>query len=226
VRLEGGFLAYSPPSYANDLEVGELPFLKSGQITFGSFNNLAKINDNVLECWAAILAQVPGSRILIKARGLRDERIKERMLMAFANRCAIGGERVCLMEHERSIADHLRMYNKVDLALDTFPYNGTTTTCEAMWMGVPVVTLEGRCHAGRVGASLLTRVGLEGWVARDRADYIERAVSWAGNTAGLVELRMGLRERLRASPLMDAKRVALSLEVVYREAWRTYCRNP
>jgi predicted O-linked N-acetylglucosamine transferase (SPINDLY family) len=226
VRLEGGFLAYSPPEYARDLDVGELPFRKSGQITFGCFNNLAKINDKVLECWAAILARVPGSRILVKARGLRDERIKERMLTAFATGRSIEGERICLMGHERAIVDHLRMYNEVDLALDTFPYNGTTTTCEAMWMGVPVLTLEGRCHAGRVGASLLTRVGLEGWVASDRADYIERAVSWAGNTVGLGELRMGLRERLRASPLMDAKRVARRLEAAYREAWQTYCRNP
>ncbi len=226
VRLEGGFLAYSPPSYARDLEVGELPFRKTGRITFGSFNNLAKINDKVLECWAAILARVQGSRILLKARGLRDERIKERMLTALANGGAIVGERVCLMGHERSIEKHLRMYNEVDLALDTFPYNGTTTTCEAMWMGVPVVTLAGRCHAGRVGASLLTRVGLEGWVASDRADYIEKAASWAGNPAGLAELRMGLRERLRASPLMDAKRVARRLEAVYREAWRTYCGKP
>lgn len=225
VRLEGGFLAYSPPSYARDLEVGELPFRRSGQITFGSFNNLAKINDKVLECWAAILARVPGSRILLKARGLRDERIKARVLKAFAGDCAIEEERVCLMGHERTIVNHLQMYNEVDLALDTFPYNGTTTTCEAMWMGVPVITLEGRCHAGRVGASLLTRVGLEEWIATDRADYIEKAVFWAGNATGLAELRMELRDRLGASPLMDGKRLAAELEAVYREAWRTYCQK-
>jgi predicted O-linked N-acetylglucosamine transferase (SPINDLY family) len=225
VRLEGGFLSYSPPSYARDLEVGELPFRRSGQITFGSFNNLAKINDKVLECWAAILARVPGSRILLKARGLRDERIKARVLKAFAGDCAIEEERVCLMGHERTIVNHLQMYNEVDLALDTFPYNGTTTTCEAMWMGVPVITLEGRCHAGRVGASLLTRVGLEEWIATDRADYIEKAVFWAGNATGLAELRMELRDRLGASPLMDGKRLAAELEAVYREAWRTYCQK-
>jgi predicted O-linked N-acetylglucosamine transferase (SPINDLY family) len=129
------------------------------------------------------------------------------------------------MGHERSGQKHLELYGEVDLALDTFPYNGTTTTCEAMWMGVPVLTLAGRCHAGRVGASLLGRVGLSEWVAKDGADYVEKAVSWAANKAGLANLRAGLRERLKASPLMDGRRLARNLETAYREAWRVYCRN-
>jgi predicted O-linked N-acetylglucosamine transferase (SPINDLY family) len=224
LRIDGGFLAYSPPPFAHELPVAKQADSSSG-ITFGSFNNLAKINNTVLDAWATILERVPDSRILLKAKGLRDERVKERILGAFEAHGGIATERVCLMGHERSGVKHLELYGEIDLALDTFPYNGTTTTCEAMWMGVPVLTLEGRCHAGRVGASLLSTVGLTELVASDRFDYIEKAVAWAANRAGLAELHASLRERLKSSPLMDGRRLARNLETAYRAAWRVYCRN-
>jgi predicted O-linked N-acetylglucosamine transferase (SPINDLY family) len=129
------------------------------------------------------------------------------------------------MGHEQSAADHLQRYHEVDLALDTFPYNGTTTTCEALWMGVPVLTLQGRCHAGRVGASLLSRVGLQEFVAQNQSDYVEKAVAWAERRESLGELRSSLRERLLGSPVMDAGRLARGLETAFREAWRAYCRS-
>jgi len=223
VRIDGGFLAYSPPSFASQLPVGPLPAGQDGQFTLGSFNNLAKINDLVLETWASILAQFPNSRILFKDRGLGDDRVKQRLLKAFAAYGGVGEDRVTLKWREASPLGHLQTYNEVDMALDPFPYNGTTTTCEALWMGVPVLTLAGDRHAGRVGTSLLSRVGLPEFVAKDRSEYIAKALALGGDRAGLAKLRSGLRERLMASPVMDGRRLARGLEAAYREAWREYC---
>jgi protein O-GlcNAc transferase len=219
VRIEGGFLAYQPPDVARGLATAALPAEGVGMVTFGSFNNLAKVNHAVLDAWAAILQQVPNSRILIKAKGLRDEKVKERILGAFASRGIGGEDRVRLLEQERAAADHLRLYGQMDLALDTFPYNGTTTTCEALWMGTPVVTFAGQVHAGRVGASLLTHAGLAELVARDRNGYIDLAVALGSDLERLRSLRTGVRERFAASPAMDSVRLARGLEAAYREAW-------
>jgi protein O-GlcNAc transferase len=199
------------------------PALAAHHLTFGSFNNLAKINDVVLDTWARILEQVPGSVLLIKARGLRNEKVKENILAAFAARGIAEGSRVQLMGHERSAVDHLKHYNQMDLALDTFPYNGTTTTCEALWMGTPVLTFEGASHAGRVGASLLTHAGLPELVAKNRQGYIDKAVTLGNDREALAHLRVGLRERFARSPVMDASRLARGLERAYREAWRAFC---
>ena len=225
VRMEGGFLAYQPPAFARGLLASVEPARQANRVTFGSFNNLAKINDVVLDAWAAILQQVPGSTILLKARGLRNEEVKGRILAAFAARGIEDENRILLMGHERSAEDHLRLYNQMDLALDTFPYNGTTTTCEALWMGTPVLTFEGASHAGRVGASLLTHAGLGELVAKDRQGYIDRAVALGKDWDALGKLRAGLRERFASSPVMDASRLARGLEKAYREAWQVYCAS-
>jgi predicted O-linked N-acetylglucosamine transferase (SPINDLY family) len=225
MRLEGGFLAYQPPDLARALPVATDPATRAKHFTFGSFNNLAKINSVVLDTWALILEQVPGSVILLKARGLRDEKVKERILTAFAARGIVGESRIQMMGHERSSEDHMLLYNQMDLALDTFPYNGTTTTCEALWMGTPVLSFEGACHAGRVGASLLTHAGLGELVAKDRNGYIDKAVALGNDRGVLARLRSGLRERFASSAVMDAGRLARGLEKVYREAWQAYCAS-
>ena len=225
IRLEGGFLAYEPPEIAQKLATVDSPWREANHVTFGSFNNLAKINDVVLDTWAAILEQVPGSTILLKARGLRNEKVKNRIVAAFAARGMDGESRIRLMGHERAAEDHLRLYNQIDLALDTFPYNGTTTTCEALWMGTPVLTFEGASHAGRVGASLLTHAGLTELVASDRQGYIDRAVALGKDREALGKVREGLRERFARSPVMDASRLARGLEKAYREVWQVYCAS-
>lgn len=226
VRMDGGFLAYEPPEFARELPVSAQPARNVNHVTFGSFNNLAKINKVVLDTWATILEQVPGSTILLKARGLRDERVKGRIWAAFAARGIDCESRIQLMGHERSPVDHLRLYNQMDLALDTFPYNGTTTTCEALWMGTPVLTFEGASHAGRVGASLLTHTGLPELVAKDRQGYIDKAVELGKDWDALAKLRSGLRDRFASSPAMDAARLARGLEKAYREAWQAHCASP
>ena len=225
VRIDGGFLAYEPLPGAAHVAAVSLPARRAGHVTFGSFNNLAKINNVVLDTWAAILEQVPGSAILLKARGLRSDEVKQRILSAFAARGIEGESRVRLMGHERDALAHLRLYNQMDLALDTFPYNGTTTTCEALWTGTPVLTFEGTCHAGRVGASLLGHAGLAELAVKDRQAYIDTAVALGKDWDALAKLRAGLRERFVSSPVMDASRLARGLEKAYRAAWEAYCAS-
>jgi protein O-GlcNAc transferase len=222
VRIPGGFLAYQAGYRPSDLAVVPLPAEQAGHITFGSFNNLAKTNDLVLDAWAAILAEIPDSELLLKARGLRSDKVQSRVIEALARR-GVDGSRVRLLLQEWSPKAHLALYNQMDIALDTFPYNGTTTTCEALWMGTPVVTFAGNSHAGRVGASILRRTGLGELVAEDREAYIRTAVELARDAARLRQLRSGLRERFLGSPVMDASRLARELEGAYREIWRNYC---
>ncbi|MGD0835195.1 MAG: tetratricopeptide repeat protein [Polyangia bacterium] len=220
VRVDGGFLAYSPADWARALPVVAFPARDVGCVTFGSFNNLAKINDEILDIWASILAAVPRSVLLLKARGLRDDRIQERILGRFAAQGLDTKDRVKMLGHERSGLDHMRLYHRVDLALDTFPYNGTTTTLEALWMGTPVVTLLGKVHAGRVGASILSRVGLGELVCGSREAYVHTAIGLAMDLPRLARVREGLRKRLLDSPLMDAQRLARHLEAAYAQALR------
>jgi protein O-GlcNAc transferase len=176
----------------------------TGTVTFGCFNQFAKITPAAIELWARILAAVPASRLLLKSRGLGDPALAARIRSLFAA-VGVAPERLTLNGDELSVHDHLSLYHGVDIALDPFPYNGTTTTCEALWMGVPVVTLAGRTHVARVGASLLTHTGLGDWIAATPDHYAEIAIAAAQDLPRLAELRRTLRERLHASPLCDAR---------------------
>jgi len=201
LRLDGCFLCYQPPPDAP--EVAPLPALAKGHVTFGSFNNFSKINPGVLQLWSAVLKQVPGSRLLLKCPALTDADTRARVSAALAQ-LGIGAERVDLLGHTRTREEHLALYARVDIALDTFPYNGTTTTCEALWMGVPVLSLAGQRHAGRVGASLLTAAGLAGWLAETPESFVATAQARAADVAGLARLRGSLRGQLSDSSLCDA----------------------
>lgn len=221
VRLPHGFLCYRPPEYSP--AVAPLPARGAGRITFASFNNLAKVTPDVVRLWARLVAAVPGSRLLLKARQLADPDTAERFSTLF-EAAGLGADRLELAPWIVAAEAHLALYDRVDIALDPFPYNGTTTTCEALWMGVPVVALRGDRHAGRVGASLLTAAGLETLIAETPEDYVARAASLAGDLDALAVLRAGLRERLAASPLTDAAGFAKSMEAAYRVMWRRWCK--
>jgi protein O-GlcNAc transferase len=220
VRLPRTFLCYQAPADAP--APGPLPALSGTPFTFGSFNNLPKVNARVVEAWAAILARAPAARLLLKSRALADADTRARVHQAFA-RHDIDPARVELVGWVRNPAGHLALYNQVDLGLDPFPYNGTTTTCESMWMGVPVLTLAGARHAARVGASLLTQVGLPGFVAPTLDEYVARAVGHAMNPGPLAEVRAELRARMAASPLCDGGAFARDIENAYRAMWRVWC---
>ena len=218
-RMPECFSCFKAPN--NAPEVKALPAAAHGQITFGSFNNFAKITPEVMRVWIAILARVPGSRLVLKNWCLDNDRMKTFMLEAFA-RCGATPGQIELWNPNTSNFDHLNCYNSIDIGLDPFPYNGTTTTCDALWMGVPVITLAGVSHVGRVGVSQMSNLGLQELIAKDTDDYVEKAAALANDVPRLVALRTGLRERVRASPFMDAPRFTKNLEAAYHNMWNAY----
>ncbi|MCW3476512.1 tetratricopeptide repeat protein [Limobrevibacterium gyesilva] len=217
--LPDGYVCYSPPAYAPP--VAALPALRAGRVTFGCFNNLAKVTATVIETWSAILRRVPGSRFVLKCHQMADAQTRARILHGFA-RHGVAADRIEL----RGASPHrelLRQYGDIDIVLDPFPYNGGLTTCEALWMGVPTVTVPGETFASRHSTSHLSNVGLADWVAADRAEYERLAVRWAGDLAALAQLRQGLRARVKASPLCDGPRFGRNLGAALRHAWRDWC---
>jgi predicted O-linked N-acetylglucosamine transferase (SPINDLY family) len=222
LRMPGGFLCFAPPRDAPD--PGTLPYDNTGVITFGSLNNLAKVNDGVVAVWAEILASVPRSRLVLKGTALADTYVRERVALRF-DKHGIAPDRLDLMAWTASTEAHLGYYRKIDIALDTFPYNGTTTTCEALWMGVPVITLCGEVHAARVGLSLLNQVGMMEFVATTPDAYVAHAITLARDLLRLRELRSGLRARVKQAPLTDAPGFDARLQECYRHAWRQWCER-
>jgi predicted O-linked N-acetylglucosamine transferase (SPINDLY family) len=186
-------------------------------MTFGCFNNPAKLSPSILKAWASILKRVPDSQLLLKYGGLDDARVQNRLRAHFAERGVDQGR--ILLEGFSPHRELLAAYGRVDLALDTQPYSGGLTTCEALWMGVPVITWPGKTFAGRHSASHLTSAGYPQFVAPDRDAYIELAVEWAVRLGELAEMRAQMRERFRQSPLCDAPRFARDFLRVVQEAW-------
>lgn len=213
VRLDRPFLCYDPPAL-------EPPPRGPGPLTFGSFNALAKLSPATLAAWAAILTAVPEARLLLKARGFADPETADGWHARFAA-AGIAPDRLELVGRVAATEGHLARYAEVDVGLDPFPYNGTTTTMEALAMGVPVIALAGTRHSGRVGAAILGPLGLGDLVAGDVAAYVATAVRLARDGAWRAGLRATLPERLRASLLCDAGSFARAVETVYRDEWRS-----
>ncbi len=218
VRLPHTRFCYEP--YPFMPPVNALPALSKGHVTFGCFNNLAKINEGVLSLWARILEAVPGSRLVIQAQALDDAPNRERFA-ALAARCAIPRDRLELRPFVR-LEEAARNYHGIDIALDPFPFCGGMTSFEALWMGVPVLTLASELVAGRQTLSMLRNLGLDTLVGRDEADYLRIAVGLASDLPGLAQLRRDLRQRFEASPLMDYDAFTLALETEYRQMWRRW----
>lgn len=220
LRLPRGFSCYRPPNGAP--AVSELPARRQGGVTFGSFNTLSKINSEVILLWASILQSVPGSRLMLKYSMFGDESIRTRLRTDFAAH-GIEAARLVFSGHSASHRQHLEQYQQVDIALDPFPYNGTTTSCDALWMGVPVVTLAGLTHAARVGTSQMTSLGLTELIAQSHQDYLAIAAGLAARLEHLEALRAGLRARMESSPLRDERGFTRELEEAYRSVWRRWC---
>jgi len=221
VRFAPTAWTYEPP--ANAPEVGGREQNPDG-ITFGCFNNVAKISDTTLELWGRVLAAVPGSRLLLKGRGFGGEEQRQRYLARFYA-AGIAAERVEFLERTAKTEDHLAIYNRVDISLDTFPYHGTTTTCEALWMGVPVVTLMGDRHVARVSGSLLTAIGRPEWIAATPDDYVRIAAQLASDRAALATIRAGLRDQVKHSPLGDHAGQSARFAVALRDCWQAWCAS-
>jgi predicted O-linked N-acetylglucosamine transferase (SPINDLY family) len=209
-------LCFTPPRDAP--EVAPLPARRHGYVTFGSFQNLAKVNDGVLALWSRVLAEVRQARLLLHSKPLADPAFQEQFAQRL-RRAGIAVERVS-MHGALPRAAYLAAHAEVDLILDTFPFPGGTTTCEALWMGVPTLTLAGDRLIGRQGASLLAAVGLHDWIAATPAEYVDKAIAFAADLEALATLRSSLRGRLRSSSLCDAPRFARHLEEALWAMWR------
>ena len=219
-RLPNGFLCYKPTASAP--AVSPSPATQRGDVTFASFNYPAKMSPETIRAWARVLNAVEHSRLKLKHAAFDDNAAMEHMLALFSAQ-GIPARRLIFKGYSHSLEEHMAEYHDVDLALDTIPYNGTTTTCDALWMGVPVVSMAGRSHAGRVGASLLHRVGLaDDCLADDEDGFVAKAVRLA-DPDRLAGLRATLRERMRSSPLCDEPSFTRSVEAAYHEMWRTFC---
>ena len=217
IRFSPCAWAYTPPSGAP--EPSPPPCIKNGHVTFGSFNNFSKVTDDMLVIWARLLVEVPGSRLLLKSVGLADPpivaHVQERM-----RQCAVPLDRVELSGAKATTTEHLAAYSMIDIALDTAPYNGTTTTCEAIFMGVPVVTPLGNRHASRVGASLLQTIGRSGWIAETTDGYLKIAAELASAPAHLETFRQELRNHMARSLLMDHVKQARHFGAALRTCWQ------
>jgi len=219
--LPGGSVCYTPPENAPDAT--PLPAAKKGYVTFGAFTNNRRLNRPLLEVWAEILKLTPNSRLLLGFRGGGDEKVQEHYLSqleecgVLRERIEIGGGKV----H----TEYLKQYSNVDIVFDTFPENGGTSTCDALWMGVPVISLAGQHQAERVGLGILSRLDMQCFAAATPAEYVARAVAIANKPQSLVEMRASMRSRMAESSLCDAKRFARDVETAYREMWRRWCRG-
>jgi len=213
-RLPSGFLCYR--GYEEAPPVAPTPCLENGHITFGSFNNLTKVTRKVVDLWCRILKELPTARLILKSHQLEDQELRDHYVAWFQEN-GIDPARVEMFARIPGLADHLNFYGRVDIALDSFPYNGTTTTCEALWMGVPVLAMDGNSHRARVSKSILHRIGLPELVAADEAGLLAKAVALAGQPQRLQEMRQGMRARMGQSPLCDERGFAADMEQLFAE---------
>jgi predicted O-linked N-acetylglucosamine transferase (SPINDLY family) len=218
VRLANGFCAWMPPTDAPP--VSELPAAKNGFVTFGSLHTLARLNEKVIGLWSRVLSAVPGSRLVIFRNTLDDTIIKR--LSSWFSGNGIGLNRV-VFQRDVPPQGHLVVYQGVDIALDTFPWSGHTTACEALWMGVPVITLRGDRAAGRMVASILSHAGMPELVAETQEQYAELARGMSADTGRLSEIRKGLRNRVQSSTLCDGPACVRGVERELRGLWTAWC---
>ena len=216
-QLPESYICLSTPDA--QLTVSALPAQTNGFVTFGSFNNLSKVNDATIAVWAKILTALPAARLFLKAKQLTRDSIANTTLQRFAVH-GIGADRLTLEDQTVHRDNHLATYQRMDIALDPFPYPGVTTTCEALWMGVPVLSMQGDRFLSRTAATIAYHAGLPDWIASSEDDYVAKAIHFASDLPKLASLRAGLREQVRTSPLFDAPRFAKHLEAALWGMWQ------
>jgi predicted O-linked N-acetylglucosamine transferase (SPINDLY family) len=219
VRLPGIYIAWRPPD--GTPAVAPLPAIANRYVTFGTFHSAFKITPTIAALWARILAQVPGSRLRVMAISGASA---ERHMRALLSRCGIHRDQIEVLPR-LSFDDYLGAYSDVDIALDTFPYHGATTTCFSLWMGLPVVVLAGTTHASRADVSMLSNVGLPQLIAQTGDEYVDVAVRLAQDLPRLANLRAALRGMMARSPNADGRACARNLERAFRDLWVTWCNK-
>ena len=221
IALPGTFACYKPPEYAPPLT--PLPAEKNGFVTFGSFNNGCKMHPFIMSLWVQILNANQNSRLLLRFKGGNDRTLREYYFNQF-EQLGTARDRVDI-DGWKSPAEHLQMYSQVDIALDTFPLNGHTTTCEALWMGVPTMSLVGQCHPSRFGLSVLSCLGLDFFASSAHQDYVAKAAALAQNRPALANIRNSMRARMATGGLCCAKAFAKNVEAEYRKMWLRWCQE-
>jgi predicted O-linked N-acetylglucosamine transferase (SPINDLY family) len=221
LRLPDGYVCYLPPAYAP--QVGPLPAYKNRHVTFGCLNNLMKITPATLTAWSEILREIADARLLLRCPQFSDPGPRAR-ITDFLGQLGVSPARLTLSGRTRH-RDFLATYNEIDIALDPFPYSGGLSTCEALYMGVPVLTRAGEIFAARHSVTHLANTGLHDWIAGNTGDYIAKAKFFAANLPQLAELRAGLRARVIASPLCDAPRFGKNLGTALRQVWVEFCEG-
>jgi protein O-GlcNAc transferase len=215
IRLPHSFWCYQPPPETP--EVGPLPALARGFVTFGCLNQFAKVSRPALQLWIEILRALPTARLVIQSPpGSHLDAVRRQFRDG-----GVAPDRVDFVARASKL-EYLRRHHDLDVCLDPFPYNGHTTTLDALWMGVPVITLAGRTAVGRGGVSILSNAGLSGWIAGTPQEYLEIAVRWAGDLAGLGAVRAGLRQQMQSSPVMDGRRFAVDVQSAFRQMWTSW----
>jgi predicted O-linked N-acetylglucosamine transferase (SPINDLY family) len=198
------------------------PALKNGFITFGCCNNLAKLSPGVVELWSNILLNIKNSKLLIEAPGLHQKEFKKSVMSRF-NSHGIDSDRLILVNRIGEM--QYLIYNQVDIALDPFPYNGGTTTCDLLWFGIPLVTLIGETEVARLGYSFVNNIGFPEWAASTKDDYLDTAIQLSSDFERLNSIRLGLRGKVESSPLMDGHKFVKNFEIAMRSMWKYYLKN-
>ena len=222
IRLPGSFLCYQP--LADWLELPFKQELSPDKIVFGTFNEAPKFSPSAVRLWCEILRRIPEAELVFKCRPFGEDKTREFMMDHFREH-GVDESRVRMIGFIPSSSSHLGTYNEMDIALDPFPYNGTTTSCEALWMGVPFITREGDRHCARVGMSLLKSVGLDEWIAKSDEEYVEKAVFFAQNRDRLLGIKLNLRQQMKDSALCDSNAFSRHFCHALREMWVTWCRE-
>jgi len=229
IRMPNSYFCYGPGDETKNVQVNSLPALQNDYITFASFNVRPKLSPQLLKLWSTILKEIPNSKLLLKSRNYADvvsqtDRYeREKIFEEYFADLDVEFNRVIIEGFSPSMQEHLEMYHKVDIALDSFPYNGATTTCEALWMGVPVVNLVGETHVSLMGLSILSTLGLEELIAYTPEEYVDICINLASDLDYLESIRQEMRERMLASPLMDGQTFTRELEFHYRAMWQKWC---
>ena len=220
-RLPNAYLCFSPPS--KSIDCGSLPALNKGKITFGCFNNTAKLNERVIACWSMLMHALPRAQLYLKYNSFEDDGVRQRYQSLFTTH-GVDSARIRFAGSSPR-EQYLAAYQEVDITLDPFPFNGCTTTMESLWMGVPVVTLRGDRYVSHMGETILKNLGLPELVTDCEEDYITRVIALASDLPSLAELRGGLRDRLLNSPLCDGQGFTRGLEAAYHQMWETWCHK-
>lgn len=216
------FLCYNPGE--DIIDFSPPPYFKNEFITFGTFNNMAKITKDVVTCWIQIMKNVPNSRLVLKSKPFFVERIRNEFTKQFEDE-GIDKSRIIPLNLISNHKAHLSSYSYMDISLDVFPYAGTTTTCETLFMGVPVITLKGNSHAHNVGVSLLTALGYDEFIAKSKEEYIKKAIELANDPEKLLNVRKEMRKRMLESDLCNGKKFIIQLEDEFKKMWKNYCEN-